>query len=164
MQTIIVGNGPIKGKGKEIDAFDNVIRIHNGIDRPECIDDVGEKMTIWGVRLREFSSPRAIEKFKEKHPDVEIWNFNNVHGDLKHYNNNMKKEYGIWPTTGFLCAIKALESFNNVSAIGFGLAEGKKHHFWSDEVYYVGPGERHDSVKEIEIMKKLKVKFLDRGL
>jgi len=158
MTAIVVGNGPIKNQGEYIDSFDNIIRIHDGINHLDPIN-VGEKTIIWATRLEAFSNPGYIKNFKEKNPDIEVWNFNQTSGELMTASNKASDKYGLWPTTGFLCVLRALERFKEVSAVGFGLVEKKQHHFWSDKAYKPGEGKKHDSIRELEIMESLGINF-----
>ena len=167
-----------KGKGKEIDSHDVVIRFSNYPTDKKYIPDYGMKTNVW---VRNFS-PDLIHKpdiseyekviwhgmmdnriFKEKHLSIMSEYINKFPNKLSNipdeYYINLYKNYGIYrPTAG--CALvwylyNILGSLKNVDAYGFSFLNkdynDTKHYF--DDVCKIGVN--HDMKLEIDLLHKL---------
>ena len=174
----VVGNGPCeigKGKGKEIDAHDIVIRF-NEFHTKGYEQDYGTRCDVWANYIGNID----FLKYRER-PDCKIYLWTT---DLLYFGNNLAIDniyscinekwdiiYDIrkiaWekiaipydPTSGFLVIMqiyRLLGNFNNTDFYGFTFLEDNKnenkHHYFKTEFVNTYPG--HNFTNEAEFLKE----------
>ncbi len=179
MKTIIIGNASTvlnKKRGKEIDQFDNVVRLNDFITK-DYEEYIGSKTTIWSTGAGIVTIPRDVEQFNSvwvscpyvcinmmsqlatrvtKGGSFTMMGYNFV----KSLDEKLKMPQGMYCTSGMYAIAFALQNVKQVYIYGFNFFKDCKVN--GNTMHYYGEhatekvGQHRMDLEEIYINKLIK--------